>query len=66
MVGGERGWGVSKSLQNTTVPDSKQFLQEVFPKCSQSFSKVLVKKSSIGGNKYTKDYGSKDAALGYF
>jgi hypothetical protein len=25
-----------------------------------------VKKSSIGGNKYTKDYGSNDAALGYF
>jgi hypothetical protein len=25
-----------------------------------------VKKSSIGDNKYTKDYGSNDAALGYF
>jgi hypothetical protein len=25
-----------------------------------------VKKSSIGGNKYTKDYESNDAALGYF
>ncbi len=25
-----------------------------------------VKKSSIGGNKYTKDYGSNNAALGYF
>jgi hypothetical protein len=25
-----------------------------------------MKKSSISGNKYTKDYGSNDAALGYF
>jgi hypothetical protein len=27
---------------------------------------LTVKKSSIGGNKYTKDYGSNYAALGYF
>ncbi len=26
----------------------------------------IVKKSSIDGNKYTKDYESNDAALGYF
>ena len=26
----------------------------------------IMKKSSIGGNKYTKDYESNDAALGYF
>jgi hypothetical protein len=25
-----------------------------------------MKKSSVGGNKYTKDYGSTDAAPGYF
>ena len=25
-----------------------------------------MNKSSIGGNKYTKDYGINDAALGYF
>jgi hypothetical protein len=31
-----------------------------------SFFQQQLKKSSIGGNKYTKDYGSKDAALGYF
>jgi hypothetical protein len=28
--------------------------------------KYPLKKSSIGGNKYTKDYESNDAALGYF
>jgi len=28
--------------------------------------RVLLKKSSIDGNKYTKDYESNDAALGYF
>ncbi len=27
---------------------------------------ALLKKSSIGDNKYIKDYGSNDAALGYF
>jgi hypothetical protein len=27
---------------------------------------ACLKKSSIGGNKYTKDYESNDAALGYF
>jgi hypothetical protein len=27
---------------------------------------IFLKKSSIGGNKYTKDFGSNDAALGYF
>jgi hypothetical protein len=27
---------------------------------------VWLKKSSIGGNKYIEDYGSNDAALGYF
>jgi hypothetical protein len=27
---------------------------------------VYLKKSSIGGNKYTKDYESNNAALGYF
>ncbi len=27
---------------------------------------VQLKKRSIGGNKYIKDYGSNNAALGYF
>jgi len=27
---------------------------------------MILKKSSIDGNKYTKDYESNDAALGYF
>jgi hypothetical protein len=27
---------------------------------------LSMKKSSIGGNKNIKDYGSNDAALGYF
>jgi hypothetical protein len=34
--------------------------------CQVDMLENLLKKSSIGGNKYTKDYESNDAALGYF
>jgi hypothetical protein len=58
---------LEKTMKEAQEHDSTDFLFDFNDLPANSSLPVIeLRKSSIGGSKYIKDYGSNDAALGYF